>query len=66
MRKSWCGQAKVLASRVAPTGRSKASAKRDPRGRELANVCLGCDAFFETHLKTEIEALRARRLARAD
>jgi hypothetical protein len=30
----------------------------------MQNVCLGCDAFFEQHLKGEIERLRATRLAR--
>jgi hypothetical protein len=29
----------------------------------MANVCLGCDAYFEQHLKGELEQLRARRLA---
>jgi len=37
----------------------------DPTGREFANVCIGCDAFFETHLRGEIERIRASRLARA-
>jgi hypothetical protein len=23
----------------------------DPNGRPFANMCIGCDAFFETHLK---------------
>ena len=42
-----------------------ASRQRDPKGRELANVCLGCDAYFEQHLKGELEQLRARRLGHA-
>jgi hypothetical protein len=41
----------------------EASRQRDPKGREMANVCLGCDAYFEQHLKGELEQLRARRLA---
>ena len=44
----------------------QASSKRDPKGREVANVCLGCDAYFEQHLKGELERLRARRLAGRD
>lgn len=43
----------------------EASRQRDPKGRELANVCLGCDAYFEQHLKGELEHLRARRLGHA-
>ena len=40
------------------------SVQRDPQGRVMQNVCLGCDAFFEQHLKAEIERLRTIRLAR--
>ena len=40
------------------------SIQRDPQGRQMQNVCLGCDAFFAKHLKGEIERLRADRLAR--
>lgn len=43
-----------------------ASTVVDPKGRRVANVCLGCDAFFEKHLKGEIERLRAVRLARRE
>jgi hypothetical protein len=35
----------------------------DPTGRTMANVCLGCDAFFKEHLSAEITRLRAQRLA---
>jgi hypothetical protein len=41
----------------------EASRQRDPKGREMANVCLGCDAYFELHVKGELEQLRAKRLA---
>jgi hypothetical protein len=41
----------------------EASTVTDPKGRQVANVCLGCDAFFEKHLKGELERLRARRIA---
>jgi len=41
----------------------QASRQRDPKGREMANVCLGCDAFFEQHLKHDLELLRERRLS---
>lgn len=41
----------------------EASMQTDPKGRTVGNVCLGCDAFFEKHLKGEIERLRAARLA---
>jgi hypothetical protein len=44
----------------------EASTVADPKGRTVANVCLGCDAFFERHLKGEIERLRAARLARRE
>jgi hypothetical protein len=42
----------------------EASKMADPKGRTVANVCLGCDAYFTQHLKGEIERLRAERLAR--
>jgi hypothetical protein len=35
----------------------------DPTGRQMANVCLGCDAYFERHLTDELARLRAQRLA---
>ncbi|MFM9862772.1 MAG: SPASM domain-containing protein [Micropepsaceae bacterium] len=35
----------------------------DPKGRAVSNVCLGCDAFFEKHLGSELRQLRAQRLA---
>jgi hypothetical protein len=34
----------------------------DPTGRAMANVCLGCDAYFETHLAAELERIRMQRL----
>ena len=40
-----------------------ASHMTDPKGRSVANVCLGCDAFFEKHLSAEIAKIRAQRLA---
>lgn len=43
----------------------RAAAQRDPTGRTIANVCLGCDAFFAEHLGAELTRLRAARLARA-
>lgn len=39
------------------------SIRNDPKDRQMQNVCLGCDAFFEKHLKVEIERLRAKRLS---
>lgn len=42
-----------------------ASVLKDPKGRTMANVCLGCDAFFEKHLNGEIQRIRALRLARS-
>ncbi|MDZ7783586.1 MAG: SPASM domain-containing protein [Halioglobus sp.] len=38
------------------------SVARDGRGRDIANPCLGCDAFFEEQLGEELRALRAERL----
>lgn len=40
-----------------------ASETIDPKGRSFANVCIGCDAYFETHLKSVLTDIRARRLA---
>lgn len=34
----------------------------DPRGREFANVCIGCDAYFEEVLSQELRKLRSERL----
>jgi hypothetical protein len=42
-----------------------ASAQVDGKGREVANVCLGCDAFFAAKLNKEIGTIRATRLAQA-
>lgn len=41
-----------------------ASVQIDGKGREVANVCLGCDAFFLAKLNTEIATIRAARRAR--
>ncbi|MBP6012294.1 MAG: SPASM domain-containing protein [Alphaproteobacteria bacterium] len=41
----------------------KASSVTDPKGRPVANVCLGCDVFFEKHLGEELQRIRADRLA---
>lgn len=43
-----------------------ASTVVDPKGRSVANVCLGCDAFFEKHLAGELRRLREQRLAARD
>jgi hypothetical protein len=40
-----------------------ASVQVDGKGREVANVCLGCDAFFAAKLNNEIAEIRAARLA---
>jgi MoaA/NifB/PqqE/SkfB family radical SAM enzyme len=40
-----------------------ASAATDPKGRMVENVCIGCDAYFKTHLAGEIARLRAARMA---
>lgn len=40
--------------------RAKAVAQ-DGKGRELANVCLGCDRFFEEHLGEQLRILRSER-----
>jgi hypothetical protein len=34
----------------------------DGTGREIANMCLGCDRFFEEKLGAQLRALRQRRL----
>jgi Iron-sulfur cluster-binding domain len=39
-----------------------ASTVVDPKGRTVANVCLGCDAFFAARLGAELETIRAERL----
>lgn len=36
----------------------------DPKGRSVANVCLGCDAYFAAQLGDELATIRAARLAR--
>jgi hypothetical protein len=41
------------------------SVATDGKGREVANMCLGCDHYFEAHLGAELRALRAERLAAA-
>lgn len=40
------------------------SVARDGKGREIANLCLGCDAFFEERLGEKLRMLRAERLQR--
>ncbi len=40
-----------------------ASLQTDGKGREVANVCLGCDAFFVAKLNQEIADIRAARRA---
>lgn len=43
----------------------KKSNKADGTGRVVENMCLGCDAYFETHLGAELRTLQeARRVAR--
>ncbi len=42
----------------------EASHVLDPKGRVVGNVCLGCDAYFETVLGREIRQIREQRLAR--
>jgi len=37
----------------------------DGKGREMANMCLGCDQYFEEYLGVQLRALRDSRLARA-
>ena len=39
------------------------SVAEDGKGREVANMCLGCDRYFEEHLGAELRDLRERRLA---
>jgi hypothetical protein len=41
-----------------------ASHVTDPKGRAFANVCIGCDAFFQQTLGAELERIRATRLSR--
>jgi len=39
-----------------------AATATDGEGRTLANVCLGCDAYFERHLAAELARIRSARL----
>jgi hypothetical protein len=39
------------------------SSQTDPTGKTMANVCLGCDAFFAEVLGAEIARIRTERLA---
>lgn len=39
------------------------STATDGKGRQVANVCLGCDRYFEEHLGRQLAELRAARLA---
>ncbi len=41
----------------------RAATQIDPTGRSVANVCLGCDAFFAERLGAELARLRSERLA---
>jgi len=43
-----------------------ASHTRDGAGREIGNLCLGCDRFFAEKLAPVLERRRAARLARAE
>jgi len=38
----------------------------DPKGRTVANVCIGCDAYFAARLGEDLASIRAARLARLD
>jgi hypothetical protein len=42
-----------------------AATQTDPTGRTVANVCLGCDAFFAERLGADLERIRRARLARS-
>lgn len=39
------------------------SHKPAPSGEDFANMCFGCDAFFQEHLGEQLDALRKQRLA---
>ncbi len=39
------------------------SSALDGKGREVANMCLGCDCYFEEHLSRDLAALRRSRLS---
>jgi hypothetical protein len=41
-----------------------AAAVTDPKGRQFANVCIGCDAFFAARLGDDLAAIRAARMAK--
>jgi len=41
----------------------KLSVATDGTGREMANLCLGCDRYFEATLGKQLEKLRAERLS---
>nr|WP_070961490.1 radical SAM/SPASM domain-containing protein [Hyphomonas sp. Mor2] len=38
------------------------SVAKDGKGREMANLCLGCDRYFEARLSKQLAALREERL----
>jgi hypothetical protein len=57
-------EAMGLASGWDRTAFREASHVVDPKGRPFGNVCLGCDAYFETVLGSEIRRIREQRLAR--
>lgn len=41
------------------------AAATDGKGRQVANVCLGCDRYFDEHLSRQLQDLRTARLSRA-
>ena len=47
---------------VSRTDFQKLSVARDGAGREMANLCLGCDRYFEATLGKQLVALRQARL----
>ena len=36
----------------------------DPKGNAYANMCIGCDAYFEKHLGDSLDVMRKARLAK--
>ncbi len=40
------------------------STVKDGKGREVSNMCLGCDSFFDIKLSAQLRELRAERLAK--
>lgn len=56
-------EAMGLASGWSRAAFREASHVTDPTGRAFANVCLGCDAYFDRLLGKEIAQIRQKRLA---